>query len=90
MKARCVLYSGRVQGVGFRYAVKQLAAGYEVSGYVRNLPDGNVELRLQGAPEEVKAMEQAVMESYLQGFIQKTIAEDVAVDEKIKGFQILT
>ena len=35
-----ILYSGRVQGVGFRYQTKQLAAGYEVIGLVRNLPDG--------------------------------------------------
>lgn len=89
MKARRILYCGKVQGVGFRYAVKQLAAGYEISGYVRNLLDGNVELWLQGEKEEVDAMEQAVMESYLEGFIQKTIADDVSVDEKIKGFQIL-
>lgn len=44
MTARQVFYTGRVQGVGFRYTVKQLAAGYEVSGWVKNLPDGRVEL----------------------------------------------
>jgi len=44
MIARQVFYSGRVQGVGFRYTVRQLAAGYEVSGWVKNLPDGRVEL----------------------------------------------
>ena len=40
-----VLYAGRVQGVGFRYAVRRLASGFEVTGAVRNLPDGRVELR---------------------------------------------
>lgn len=44
MTARQVFYSGRVQGVGFRYTTRQVAAGYEVSGWVRNLPDGRVEL----------------------------------------------
>ncbi|HCN28121.1 MAG TPA: acylphosphatase, partial [Verrucomicrobiales bacterium] len=45
MTAKQVLYTGRVQGVGFRYSVKQLASGYEVTGSIRNLPDGRVELR---------------------------------------------
>ena len=44
MTAKRVFYTGRVQGVGFRYTVRQLAAGYEVSGWVKNLTDGRVEL----------------------------------------------
>ena len=44
MPAKHVFYSGRVQGVGFRYATKQLAAGFDVTGWVKNLPDGRVEL----------------------------------------------
>ncbi len=51
MHARNVFYSGRVQGVGFRYAVRQVASGYEVSGWVRNLPDGRVELLAAGREE---------------------------------------
>ena len=39
-----VLYSGRVQGVGFRYTAHGLAQGYDVAGYVRNLPGGEVVL----------------------------------------------
>ena len=39
-----IFYSGRVQGVGFRYSVKMLATGFEVTGMVANLPDGRVEL----------------------------------------------
>ncbi len=56
MIARQVFYTGRVQGVGFRYTVKQLASGYEVSGWVKNLPDGRVELlALSRDPEELQA-----------------------------------
>ena len=44
MTAKRVFYTGRVQGVGFRYTVRQLAAGYEVSGWVKNLTDGRVEM----------------------------------------------
>jgi acylphosphatase len=44
MKRRLhLLYSGRVQGVGFRYTVKSVANGFELTGIVRNLPDGRVE-----------------------------------------------
>ncbi len=51
---RCrVSYSGRVQGVGFRATARSLARGFAVSGYVRNLPDGRVELLVEGEPEAV-------------------------------------
>jgi acylphosphatase len=46
---REVRYSGRVQGVGFRYTTRGIAAGRPVAGYVRNLPDGTVELVVEGA-----------------------------------------
>ena len=44
MVAKQVIYSGRVQGVGFRFTTRQIASGYEVNGWVKNLPDGRVEL----------------------------------------------
>jgi acylphosphatase len=46
--AEHVLYSGRVQGVGFRYALHSTARRYPLKGYVKNLADGTVELMLQG------------------------------------------
>ena len=55
MERVTVLYSGRVQGVGFRFTVRQLACGYDVTGTVRNLPDGQVELVAEGARAELKA-----------------------------------
>jgi acylphosphatase len=53
MERRTVYYSGQVQGVGFRYTASNLAAGYDVAGYVRNLPDGRVELVAEGSAEEI-------------------------------------
>jgi acylphosphatase len=50
---REVYYSGRVQGVGFRYTVRRLAAGYAVTGFVKNLPDGRVQLVTEGTVGEV-------------------------------------
>lgn len=51
-----VLVSGRVQGVGFRYLVKQSAQTADVAGWVRNLRDGRVEAVLLGPPEAVQAV----------------------------------
>ena len=55
MKAKRVCYSGRVQGVGFRYTTKQIADKYQVAGWVRNLSDGRVELQVTGAASEVSS-----------------------------------
>jgi acylphosphatase len=51
---RCTcLFTGRVQGVGFRYTAQNLALQYNVAGYVRNLPDGRVELVMEGPDPEM-------------------------------------
>jgi acylphosphatase len=54
---RCdVHYSGRVQGVGFRYTVRRIALQFAVTGFVKNLPDGRVELVVEGRPAEIRSM----------------------------------
>ena len=60
-RIRCV-YTGRVQGVGFRYTTAGLAAGHAVTGYVRNRPDGLVELVAEGEAAEVESFLSAVAE----------------------------
>lgn len=50
---RQLTYAGQVQGVGFRYTSHSIAKRYEVSGYVRNLPDGRVELVAEGEGAEL-------------------------------------
>jgi len=57
---REVHYSGRVQGVGFRYTVRSLAGRYDVSGFVKNLRDGRVQLVAEGPPGEVAGLLEAV------------------------------
>jgi len=75
---RQVYYSGRVQGVGFRYTVRQIASGYEVTGWVRNLFDGRVELLARGEPPEVKAFLAAIMDSELGAYVRNVETHDLA------------
>jgi len=79
-----ILYSGSVQGVGFRYAAKAVAAGFEVTGTVRNLPDGRVELLAEGVKAELEAFRQAIRESGLGHFIDR---EDLNWSEPGNGFR---
>ena len=62
-ECRRVYYSGRVQGVGFRFTCQYVARGFEVGGCVRNLADGRVELVAEGAREEIDAFLQAVQDA---------------------------
>jgi acylphosphatase len=55
-----VIYSGKVQGVGFRWKVLQIAKKYAVSGYVQNLNNGKVELLVEGKDSQVGKMVEEV------------------------------
>ena len=86
--ARKVHYEGRVQGVGFRFTVRQIASGFDITGSVRNLPDGRVELSAGGDADEVSAFLQAIRESGLAGHIAREYVEDLSPDTRWKGFII--
>ena len=64
-------FAGRVQGVGFRYATRNLAIRYDVTGYVRNLADGRVELIAEGPEHEVHNFVDAVKDR-MAGYIKDT------------------
>ena len=57
---RELYYAGRVQGIGFRYTARSLAGGFDVAGFVRNLPDGRVHLVVEGATAELDKFLDAV------------------------------
>ena len=84
-----VVYSGHVQGVGFRYATKVLAQGFEVTGSVKNLPDGRVELLAEGARDELEAFKEAVLRSELARFIRNEQAQWDAAKNEFRGFEIV-
>lgn len=66
-----IYFTGHVQGVGFRYATFQVAKEFEVTGFVKNLLDGRVQLDVEGQPSEIDAFVTAVQEK-MHGFIRKT------------------
>jgi acylphosphatase len=55
-----VWYEGRVQGVGFRYTALRIAGRFQVTGFVKNLPDGRVWLVIEGAVDEIERFLAAV------------------------------
>ena len=85
-----IFYAGTVQGVGFRYTVKRLAAGFELTGMVRNLPDGRVELAAEGVKEELGAFQQAIRESELGHFIRREEVNWAEPAGGFRGFEIVS
>lgn len=88
MERVTVLYSGRVQGIGFRVTARYLARGYDVTGTVRNLPDGRVELIAEGTRPELKAFLDGITQSELSGFIAKQHETWSPAQGNLKGFAI--
>jgi acylphosphatase len=84
-----IFYSGHVQGVGFRYAAKSVAAGFEVSGTVCNLSDGRVELTAEGARAELEAFRAAIRDAGLKPFIRDEHVTWSAAQNEFRGFEIV-
>ena len=82
MICKRVVYSGRVQGVGFRYTTHSLAQGYAVTGYVRNLSGGDVEVVAQGEPEEIDRFLTALQSRMTRYIAGKTAQEQPCGDFK--------
>ncbi len=88
MERVAVLYSGRVQGVGFRATVRQLACGYDVVGTVSNLSDGRVEVVAEGERAELEDFLAGISESGLSSFITKTHLTWHPAKGNFRGFEI--
>ena len=84
---RHIVYTGRVQGVGFRFSARQIAQGYAVTGFVRNLPNGNVELVAEGAPAELDRL-LAGISSAMNGYIDAADVTRRAATGEFKSFNI--
>ena len=84
-----VLFSGHVQGIGFRYTAKTVAAGFEMTGTIRNLPDGRVELVAEGRHAELDAFRAALHGAGLAGFIRDEQVTWADAKNEFRGFEII-
>jgi acylphosphatase len=88
MSAMQVFFEGNVQGVGFRYSIRHIAKGFEVTGWVRNLRDGRVEMQVGGEDGEVRAFLEAIAQSELRPHIRKQDVTPMAEPPQARGFEI--
>jgi len=82
-----VYFTGHVQGVGFRYTALHAARGFDVAGFVSNLPDGRVQIEAEGSPGEVEAFIKAV-EELMHGNIRKVDRFTSRREAQFSGFTI--
>lgn len=85
--ARLLHYSGSVQGVGFRATAVSIAHGHAVTGWVRNLADGRVQLLVEGSESEVQRFLQE-LRNRMHGYIEDETSEERAATGKFKGFTV--
>jgi len=87
MRRVSVIYRGRVQGVGFRATARSIASRFEVTGWVRNEPDGTVRLEVQGEDDQVDRVLEAITDSMGRG-IDGAAQADLPIDTGETGFGI--
>ena len=87
MQRRSVYYSGRVQGVGFRMTTRYIAEGFEVVGYVKNLPDGRVEKVAEGKAKELDRFLAAIDEQ-MAGLVRDQQIDTAAASGQFSDFTI--
>jgi acylphosphatase len=87
MRRKTILFNGDVQGVGFRYTTQHLAGPFKVTGYVKNLPDGRVELVIEGPDGQLDGLIQ-VIQQRMEGYIRETSIEESAATGEFSEFTI--
>lgn len=88
MKQAHVFYSGIVQGVGFRFTVQRYAAALRLGGWVRNLPDGRVELLVEGTEQDIQSL-LAKVEGHFDGSITDQKRRDAPASGEFRDFVII-
>jgi acylphosphatase len=88
LTARRFRVVGRVQGVGFRFFVQESASLDGIVGWVRNLPDGSVEVVVEGDREAVTRFERHVRRGPAQARVEDVEVQDVQASGRLRGFEI--
>ncbi|MFC1676596.1 acylphosphatase [Planctomycetota bacterium] len=85
--AKHVVFIGRVQGVGFRFTAFNVANRCQLTGMVRNIAGGNVEMIVQGNPKDIADCIRNIKETYAAQ-VREVKIEDIAVNPKYQDFKI--
>jgi len=85
--AKHIIFVGCVQGVGFRFTALNVANRYGLTGLVRNLPDGTVEMIVQGHRDDIDYCIQDIKES-LGNYIRETKIKETTINPQYKDFKI--
>jgi acylphosphatase len=83
--AKHIFFAGSVQGVGFRFTAQRIASRYELNGFVRNMPDGRVEMLVQGSPENIDNCIEDLQRTFP---VSQTKIEQAAFDSSCQDFKI--
>ena len=83
---RHIIFYGYVQGVGFRWKARSAAERYGISGWVRNLPDGSVEMEAEGTPRDIADLVSA-LEDHAWGSVERIETKDVPIHGDY-GFEV--
>ena len=86
--AKRFLISGRVQGVGFRYFTQRVADQYGIAGWVRNTPDGRVEIEAEGSADALRQFESQIADGPAGARVDRVDATEAAVGPNRSGFVI--
>lgn len=86
--ARHYLIEGRVQGVGFRFFAQARARREAIEGWVRNTPDGRVEIEAQGDTEAMMRFERSVREGPPGAFVEQVEVTEMPASATPSGFRI--
>jgi acylphosphatase len=85
--AKHIIFTGHVQGVGFRFTAHRIASRYQLTGFVRNLYDGTVEMLAQGSGQDIDNCIQDIKNSFA-GYIREALINETPPDPKYKDFRI--
>ena len=85
--ARRVIFFGQVQGVGFRFTAHRVAAHHGLTGWVRNVRDGTVEMVAQGASQDIDECIRNIEDSF-RGYVTQTKIDEISPSPQYRDFKI--